>query len=123
MSTNSRCGATSGFVAARAFAMSPLAAYSNAARTPCLIVRLIVASGAAPGALRTNSGSSVFGRFGETGGGDRTGDEAQPNRVEPGWRQFGGGIAGPEAVAVARDGDESRQLVVADGVIDFSTLA
>src|SRR4029077_1321499 len=27
----------------RAFAMSPLAAYSSAARTPCLIVRLIVA--------------------------------------------------------------------------------
>ena len=38
--------------------MSPLAAYSSAARTPRLTVRLIVASGAAPGALRTNSGSS-----------------------------------------------------------------
>ena len=76
-----------GLVAARAFAMSPLAAYSSAARTPCLIVRLIVASGPAPGALRTKQRKQrevliVFGRFGETGRGDRTSDEAQPDRVK-----------------------------------------
>jgi len=57
MSTNFRCGATSGLVAARAFATSPLAAYSSAARTPRSSIRLIVTSGGAPGALRTNSAS------------------------------------------------------------------
>ena len=64
----------------------------------------------------------IFGRLGEPGGGDRAGDEAQPDRVEPGWRQARRGIARPEAVAVARDGDEARHLVVADQVVDFRAL-
>ncbi len=44
---------------------------------------------------------TVLERFGESGGGDGTGNESDPDRFELlGWQRLGG-VAGPEAVTVA----------------------
>src|SRR4051794_22329454 len=54
--------------------------------------------------------------------GQRGADETDPDRLERGGWQQGGGIAGPEAVTIARHDRESGDLRIADEVIDFATL-
>src|SRR5436190_14155611 len=54
--------------------------------------------------------------------GQRGADETDPDRLERGGWQSGGGIAGPKAVTVARHDRESCDLRVADQVIDFAAL-
>ena len=52
----------------------------------------------------------------------RGADETDPDRLVLGGRQERGGIAGPEAVTVARHDRESGDLRIADEVIDFAAL-
>ncbi len=53
---------------------------------------------------------------------ERGADEAQPDRLElAGWK-LSGGIAGPEAVPVARDDAETGDLRVANEVVNLSAL-
>ena len=64
-------------------------------------------SGAAPGALlhvqrKQRRGLHVFSRFGETGGGDRTGDEGQPDRGEPGLAAIWGRHSRPRSLSYSR---------------------
>src|SRR5438552_14620870 len=54
--------------------------------------------------------------------GQRGADETNPDRLELGGWQSGGGIAGPKAVTVARDDREPGDLRITDEVIDFATL-
>src|SRR5262245_13823019 len=54
--------------------------------------------------------------------GHRGADETDPDRLELGGWQEGGGIAGPEAVTVARHDRESGDLRIADEVVDFAAL-
>src|SRR5579871_896475 len=54
--------------------------------------------------------------------GQRGADETDPDGLERGGRQSGGGIAGPKAVAVARDDREPGDLRITDEVIDFAAL-
>src|SRR3954471_15536291 len=54
--------------------------------------------------------------------GQRGADETDPDRLERGGWQEVGGIAGPEAVTVARHDRESGDLRIADEVIDFAAL-
>src|SRR6185369_15016960 len=54
--------------------------------------------------------------------GERGADETDPDRLELGGWQAGGGIAGPKAVTVARHDREPGDLRITDEVIDFSTL-
>ncbi len=60
--------------------------------------------------------------FHRAGAHQRPADEAQPNRFELARRQHRRRIAGPEAVAVARDDREAGDLLVADEVVDFPAL-
>ena len=55
--------------------------------------------------------------------GERGADEAQADRLELAGRQFRGRIAGPEAVAVARDDGEAGDLRVAHEIVDLGALA
>src|SRR5580765_6471556 len=54
--------------------------------------------------------------------GQRGADETDPDRLELGGWQAGGGIASPKAVTVARHDREPGDLRIADEVIDFATL-
>src|SRR5215813_338609 len=54
--------------------------------------------------------------------GQRGADETDPDRLELGGWQEGGGIASPKAVTVARHDREPGDLRIADEVIDFATL-
>src|SRR5947199_7125650 len=54
--------------------------------------------------------------------GQRGADETDPDGLELGGWQSGGGIAGPKAVTVARHDCEPGDLRIADEVIDFATL-
>src|SRR5512133_3167403 len=54
--------------------------------------------------------------------GQRGADETDPDRLELGGWQSGGGIAGPKAVTVARHDREPGDLRIADQVIDFAAL-
>src|SRR5450432_3482315 len=54
--------------------------------------------------------------------GQRGADETDPDGLERGGWQAGGGIAGPKAVTVARHDRESGYLRIADEVIDLATL-
>src|SRR5262249_23179581 len=54
--------------------------------------------------------------------GQRGTDETDPDRLERGGWQEGGGIAGPKTVTVARHDRESGDLRIAGEVIDFATL-
>src|SRR5437764_13943652 len=54
--------------------------------------------------------------------GQRGADETDPDGLEFGGWQSGGGIAGPKAVTVARDDGEPGDLRIADEVINFATL-
>src|SRR3954466_13629355 len=54
--------------------------------------------------------------------GQRGADETDPDRLERGRWQSGGGIASPKAVTVARHDREPGDLRIADEVIDFTTL-
>ena len=61
-------------------------------------------------------------RLDHAGRGDRAGDEGDADRLEGLGRQGLGGEAGPEAVAVAGDGGEAGDPVVADEVVDLGAL-
>src|SRR5262245_52951401 len=52
----------------------------------------------------------------------RSADEAEADGLVLGGRQERGGIAGPEAVTVARHDRESGDLRIADEVVDFAAL-
>src|SRR5215472_14923548 len=54
--------------------------------------------------------------------GQRGADETDPDRLELGGWQSGGGIASPKAVTVARHDREPGDLRIADEVIDFPAL-
>src|SRR5262245_31626713 len=54
--------------------------------------------------------------------GQRGADETDPDRLELGGWQQGGGIAGPKAVTITRHDRESGDLRIANEVIDFATL-
>src|SRR3954452_6415758 len=54
--------------------------------------------------------------------GQRGADETDPDGLEPGGWQSGGGIASPKAVTVARHDREPGDLRIADEVINFATL-
>src|SRR6185503_5961486 len=54
--------------------------------------------------------------------GDGAGDEGDADRLEGGGGKRLGGQAGPEAVPVAGDGDESRDAAIADRVVDLGAL-
>src|SRR5262249_46019536 len=67
-------------------------------------------------------GKIVLKSFHRSRAGQRGADETDPDRLELSRWQQGGGIAGPEAVTVARHERESGDLRIADEVIDFATL-
>src|SRR5215475_7784581 len=54
--------------------------------------------------------------------GQRGADETDPDRLELGGWQSGGGIASPKAVTVARHDRKAGDLRITDEVIDFATL-
>src|SRR5437764_3381966 len=54
--------------------------------------------------------------------GQRGADETDPDGLELGGWQSGGGIAGPEAVTVAGHDREPGDLRIADEVVDFAAL-
>ncbi len=53
---------------------------------------------------------------------ERRADEAQADRLELAGRKFRRRVAGPEAVAVARDDGEAGDLRVAHEIVDFGAL-